>query len=88
MFRLVLEDPWFSWLRPISQFIVEIDEALAAKEPITPAQATALLQQAQQLITPAESGDMLEQHYYDAIQRDPAIALIHADVSKLLSEAR
>jgi hypothetical protein len=34
-FQLVLEDEWFSWLRPFSQFIVQIDEALSAKEPIT-----------------------------------------------------
>jgi hypothetical protein len=84
MFRLVLEDPWFSWLRPISQFIVEIDEALAAKEPITLPQAEQLLVQARQLLQPAEKGSMMAQHYYDAIQRDPVITMLHADVSGIL----
>lgn len=84
MFRLVLEDPWFNWLRPISQFIVEIDEALAAKEPITLPEVQNLFEQARQLLTPSESGSMLEQHYYDAIQRDPAIALLHSDLSRLI----
>jgi hypothetical protein len=84
MFRLVLEDPWFSWLRPISQFIVEIDEALASKEPLTLPQADALLVQARQLLKPAEQGSMMAQHYYEAIQRDPTIAMLHADVSQFL----
>ena len=30
-FNLVLSDPWFAWLRELSQFIVLIDEALASK---------------------------------------------------------
>jgi hypothetical protein len=33
--NLVLNDPWFNWLRDLSQFIVLVDEALDAKEPVT-----------------------------------------------------
>ena len=83
-FQLVLEDEWFSWLRPFSQFIVQIDEALSAKEPITLEQANALLDEARSLVSPAEAGTTREQRYYQAIQRDPDIALMHADVSNLL----
>lgn len=83
-FQLVLEDEWFSWLRPFSQFIVQIDEALSAKEPITLQQANELLDEARSLVSPAEAGTTREQRYYQAIQRDPDIALMHADVSNLL----
>ena len=31
-FQLVISDDAFSWLRPISQFIVQIDEFTSAKE--------------------------------------------------------
>jgi hypothetical protein len=83
-FQLVLEDEWFSWLRPFSQFIVQIDEALSAKEPITLQRANELLDEARSLVSPAEAGTTREQRYYQAIQRDPDIALMHADVSNLL----
>ncbi|HEY9749498.1 MAG TPA: hypothetical protein V6C63_12510 [Allocoleopsis sp.] len=84
-FQLVVNHEWFSWLRPISQFIVQIDEALSAKEPITVGAANELLNQARQLIRPVEDGTTLEKRYYRAIQKEPKIALIHADVSQLLA---
>lgn len=84
-FRLVLEDEWFDWLRPISQFIVQIDEALSAKEPITMEQASELLTQTRQLLHPTESGSRMEQKYYQAIQRDPDIAFMHAEVTNMIA---
>lgn len=85
-FQLVIGDEWFSWLRPFSQFIVQIDEALSAKEPITLHRANELLDEARSLVSPSEEGTTREQRYYQAIQRDPNIALMHADVSKLLAK--
>ncbi|GAB4174664.1 MAG: hypothetical protein Fur006_04610 [Coleofasciculaceae cyanobacterium] len=84
-FQLVIADEWFSWLRPFSQFIVQIDEALSAKEPITLHQANELLDEARSLVSPSEAGTNREQRYYQAIQRDPDIALMHAEVSRLLA---
>lgn len=85
-FRLVIGHEWFSWLRPISQFIVQIDELLSAKQPVTLSEATALLEQARNLLRPSEEGKTdLEQRYYLAIQRDPNIAIMHAEVAKLLA---
>ncbi|HEY9623736.1 MAG TPA: hypothetical protein V6C78_25485 [Crinalium sp.] len=84
-FRLVISHEWFSWLRPISQFIIQIDDVLNAKEPISLEQVNALLDQARSLLSPAEEGTTLEKRYFNAIQRDPDIALMHAEVSKLLN---
>ncbi|MBD1836497.1 hypothetical protein H6F61_28415 [Cyanobacteria bacterium FACHB-472] len=83
--RLVLEDEWFSWLRPFSQFIVKIDEALSPKESITLQKADELLKEASSLLTPSEEGSDREQRYYQAIQRDPDIAFMHAQISSLLA---
>jgi hypothetical protein len=83
-FRLVIDHEWFSWLRHISQFIVQIDQSLSSKESITQAQAQQLLEAARQLLTPSSQGTPLEQRYYHAIQRDPNIALMHAEISDLL----
>jgi hypothetical protein len=84
-FRLVIGDEWFDWLRPISQLIVQIDEALSVKEPITLDQVQELLAQVQQLMQPSKDGTTLAQNYYNAIQRDPDIAFMHADLKKLLA---
>jgi hypothetical protein len=87
-FQLVLEDEWFSWLRPFSQSIVEIDEAVSAKEPITLDRANELLEEVRSLISPAEEGTTRQQRYFQAIQRDPDIALMHAEVSRLLASKK
>lgn len=84
-FQLVIQDEWFSWLRPFSQFIVQIDEELSAKEPITLQRANELLDEARSLVSPVEEGTTREQRYYQAIQRDPDIAFMHAEVSSLLA---
>ncbi len=87
-FRLVIDHEWFGWLRPISQFIVKIDEALGGKEPATLDEVKALLSEAETLLHPAESGTEPEQRYYKAIQRDPNIALMHSKIANVLKSER
>ncbi|MGB3534416.1 MAG: hypothetical protein WBA13_12985 [Microcoleaceae cyanobacterium] len=84
-FRLVIGDDWFSWLRDFSQFIIQIDIALDEKEPATLDTANKLLSEAKKLLSPAEQGTPQQQRYYQAIQRDPNIALMHAELSQLLT---
>ena len=86
-FQLVLGDEWFTWLRPISQLIVQIDEFLSAKAAVTGEEARSLLTQTSQLLAPIATGTTAEQRYYQAIQRDPSIAQMHAEVSTLLEGA-
>ncbi len=83
-FRLVIGDEWFDWLRPMSQFIVQIDELFAAKEPIQLAQVMDLLEHAPTLLRAEETGNLAEQRYYLAIQRDADIAFMHAELFNLL----
>ncbi len=82
-FQLVIGHEWFAWLRPMSQFIAKIDEAVSAKEPMTLGAAKELLTEAQHLLAPDEQGLPPAQRYYQAIQRDPNIALMHAEVMGL-----
>src|SRR5689334_16356224 len=49
-FQLVLNDPWFAWLRPMSGLVVRIDEALDAKEPITDVEVRTLIEEVRTLI--------------------------------------
>ena len=84
--QLVLDDPWFAWLREISQFIVIVDETLAQKEPAAPADATRLIAKAREMLLPSESGSDFGQHYDRAMQRDPAAVLAHGQMMQVFAE--
>ncbi len=85
--QLVLDDPWFAWLREISQLIVIVDETLAQKElPATPADATRLIAKARDLLLPSESGSEFARRYDQAMQRDPGAVLAHGLMMQVFAE--
>lgn len=83
--QLVLNHEWFNWLRPMSQFIIRIDETVGGKEPMTLAQADELLESAHKFIRVLEDGTPDEQRYFFAINRDPDVAILHVEVAQLLN---
>jgi hypothetical protein len=86
--QLLMKDPWFVWLQPLSHLIVTMDAALDAKEPPAAAAVEALLKEAWILLTPSESGEGFSRHYFDALQRDPNVILAHAEVTKLFGRQK
>lgn len=84
--ELVLSDPWFAWLRDLSQFIVVVDEALDGDEPVTAADAARLVTQARAMVSPDEEGNGFRRHYFDAMQRDPGVVLAHRDMMRVFAE--
>jgi hypothetical protein len=88
LLQLVINDPWFAWLRSLSELIVRIDELISRDSPATETDAAALLDQVEALLTPAESGHTFHQRYFEALQRQPAVVLAHADVRRTLKGRR
>jgi hypothetical protein len=86
--QLLITDPWFAWLQPLSQLLVSMDEALDAKEPLTAAGVDAAVKAAGVLLVPSESGEGFSRHYFDAMQRDPDVVLAHAEVIKLFGRRK
>lgn len=82
---LVIEDPWFAYLRELSGLVVAIDERMDADEPATAAEAEIFLRQARALLTPAEEGRGFEKRYFEALQRDPDVVLAHGATVRLLA---
>jgi hypothetical protein len=82
--KLLTEDPWFAWFRPVSQLIAAMDETLDAKEPLTLAAANELIARAKIMLVPTEGGEGFSQHYDEALQRDPDVVFAHAAVAKLI----
>ena len=84
--QLVLGDPWFAWLRPLSQLMVRLDEFDEKREPAISEDITAMLTSARTLLTPSEEGEGFGRNYYDALQRSPDVGLAHAEVRALLAQ--
>lgn len=81
-FQLLTNDPYFAWLRPISQLIVAIDETLDAGEPLTNTNVDSLMSQSVFLLVPAQNTGDFAERYVAALQRDPRVILAHAQVAK------
>jgi catechol 2,3-dioxygenase-like lactoylglutathione lyase family enzyme len=88
LLQLVINDPWFAWLHSLSEMVVRIDETVEQGSPATQSDATALLDQVERLLTASESGDGFARRYYEALQRQPAVVLAHADVRRTLKSMR
>jgi hypothetical protein len=83
---LVLNDPWFQWLRQLSEYIVLIDETLVRKEPpATPEEAALLIAKARVLLVPSEEGTGFARRYFEILQRDANAVLAHRDMLLVLS---
>jgi len=82
--HLLTNDPWFAWLRPVSQLIAAMDEMLDAKEPLTTAKVDALIAEAKNLLVATTGGEGFSHHYDEALQRDPDVVFAHAEATKLL----
>ena len=85
LFRLVVDDPQFSWLHNISEFVVRLDESLAGEVPVSPDDTRSAIMLARKMFAPSESGDSFQKRYFDAIQRDPAVVIEHAELARLFA---
>jgi hypothetical protein len=86
LLQLVLNDPWFTWLHPLSQMVVRIDELLEDDDEVTDVEVEHFLTEVRALIRPSEEGDGFERSYYEALQREPDVIFAHVEVKKLLTK--
>jgi hypothetical protein len=81
--QAVLNDPAFEWLRPASQLIVQIDEALDAAEreanPVASDVTASLLAQVRGLLTPVPPRTPFAVRYLQMLQRHPDVVFAHRD---------
>ena len=89
MLGLLMEDPWFAYLRDLSRLVADIDERIDDKKrPVEQPDAVVFLSRARALITPAEHGQGFERRYFEAMQRDPAVVLGHAAAARVINALR
>ena len=89
LFELMLKDPWFIWLHPVSDILVRIDYLLNDEAfDITKENVDHLFNEARLLLRPSIAGDGFERAYYEALNRAPDVLLAHFHITRtLLTEA-
>jgi hypothetical protein len=85
LFRLVIDHEQFAWLHNLSEFVVRLDESLAAEQPVTAEDTHSAIVLARKMFAPSESGDAFQKRYFNAIQRDPAVVMEHAELARLFA---
>ncbi len=88
LLQLVISDPWFAWLHSLSELVVRIDQTVEPDSPATDADAAALIDQVEKLLTASENGEGFQRRYFDALQRQPAVVMAHADVRRAIKAMR
>jgi hypothetical protein len=86
LLRIVMSDPQFAWLRPLSELIVRIDGVLEMDAPDAPIDIDVVVGHARLLVSPEGEGGYA-QRYRTALQEHPDAVLAHAAVMTLLKSA-
>ena len=84
LLTVIMDDPQFAWLRPISVLIVRIDETLDMEAPDVPVDVQALVSRARAVVAPDETGTPYAQRYHAALQEYPDAVFAHRAVTNVL----
>ena len=86
--QLVINDPWFEWLRPMGQMVLLIDERTSdKKQPLGTVEATALFEQALGLLKADAEGTEFQRLFFESIQSSPELAVLVRQVAKGIAGA-
>jgi len=86
MLKIIVENPQFTWLRPLSELIARIDGILDDPAPDVLVDLGAIVAQARNLIAPDEEGSPYARRYHDALQQVPDVVFAHRRVTAVLRD--
>lgn len=86
--QALLENEYFAWLRAYSGLLVEVDEALAGEEPITPDRARQYTDRIEALAALTGAAGEEAERYARAQERDPAVRFAHGELFRRIAAAR
>ena len=86
--QLIINDPWFDWIRPMGQMVLMIDERTSdKKQPLGSVEANALFEQSLALLKADAEGDAFQRLFLQSIQSSPELAVLVRQVAKGLAGA-
>jgi hypothetical protein len=87
LLSIVMRDPQFAWLHPLSELIVRIDTMLDVEHPEPRVEVDAIIRQARALVAPAASSGVYAERYHAALQELPDAVVAHGQVTSVLKRA-
>ena len=85
--KVLMQEPQFAWLKPLTAFIVQIDEAL--EDEAADAQTKQrLMGELRSLLTPDPRGSAFQKRYGDILQRSPDVVVEHGRTLRALGVKR
>ena len=84
-FQLVVDDPYFAWLRKLSSLIALIDEAVSVRRPATESEAKGLLNEAQVLLNFQDNDEEFNDKFQTALQNNAEAVLNYNDALSFLN---
>jgi hypothetical protein len=86
LLRIIVSDPQFAWLHPISELIVRIDQTLDEEAPDTTVDVDAIVTQTRRLVAPDQTEKPYAERYLTALQEVPDVVVAHGKVTAILKE--
>ena len=86
--QLLLRDPWFAWLRPIAELIVQADERLDGDRPVGTSEAAAYAAQVLGLLQQDGGSADFRREYHRSLQELPDVVVAHSNVLQLAAKER
>jgi hypothetical protein len=86
LFQVIVADPQFAWLRPVSELIARIDAVLETDRPDVRIDVDGIVERARTLIAPDEEGTPYARRYHAALQEVPDVVLAHRRVTAVLRD--
>ncbi len=83
-FQLVVDDPFFAWLRKISALIALIDEAVSVRRPATESEAKGLENEAKLLLNFQDGDEAFNEKFQTALQKNAEAVLSYNEALKYL----
>jgi hypothetical protein len=84
--RIVLESPWFRWLHPLAELIVQMDERLSDETPMQAIDVEAFVERIRGLLLRDAGDEAFRVEYHRSLQDAPDVVMEHARVTKVLAE--
>lgn len=82
-FRLATSDPSFAWIGPLTTLIVQIDEQVASKEPISIGAVDALYSETRSVVA-SSAETPFKAEYNQLLQENPDLVMKHSAVMQAL----
>jgi hypothetical protein len=83
--KVLMADPQFAWLKPLTGLIVRLDEA---QEDGNAEAMDSLARELRLLLAPDDQGSVFQQRYAEVLQRSPSAVVDHGRTLRALAEWR